>query len=396
MRKFALLVAGVALSVGTLAACIGPPPPTTDPHDVLVVGDSVSFSFGCVLGDPGELNGVQQSDCPPAPGATYTTRNDWVGACTITPGTLSLYNGGQAGAPNCDTVGAGSRGDTWQSDANHFVPKVVVINTAGWEIVDRWMNQVPAPDEQWGAAGCSPTNTPSPQCDAYSNAAVQYSSQLFDAINTFRNSPNHPTVLVSSVPYIAPTEPEPPFGAGEPDALACSWWEPFNTPSGPSSGPDCTGNATQGSGGSWRSPTGNTTYRSSKAKIDQFNQIVQLVKDNNFASDPGVKIFNFKSHFNAGPANTYTDYVCPPPHDTDTTAQWLVDVRPGSPTLGQMVWQCDDGSHIPTNYVNAILARAPDHGHLSPAGQTQILQPYIDKCVRAALGASGGDPAACN
>jgi hypothetical protein len=395
LRKFTLLAAGLLLAGGVLAACIGPPPPTTDPHDVLVVGDSVSFSFGCALGDPGELNGVPQSSCPPAPGATYTTRNDWVGACTITPGTLSLYNGGQAGAPNCDTVGAGSRGDTWQSDANHFVPKVVVINTAGWEIVDRWQNVVAQPDLEWGAPGCTPNNVP-PSCQMYQNAAVAYSSELFNAINTFRNSANHPTVIVTNAPYINPLEPEPPFGSGVPDSLACSWWEPFPNTAPNSAGPDCRGDATQGSGGQWRSPTGNTSYRSDMAKMDQLNQIVQLVKDNDFASDSGVKIFNFKSHFNAGPANTYTDYVCPPPHDTDTTAQNLPDVRPGSPTFGQMVWQCDDGSHIPTNYVNAILARAADHSHLSPAGIAQVLQPYIDKCVRAALGASGGDPAACN
>jgi hypothetical protein len=282
LRKFTLLAAGLLLAGGVLAACIGPPPPTTDPHDVLTVGDSVSFSFGCVLGDPGELGGVPQSSCP-QPDANndgipdYTTRNDWVGSCTIYPQTLSLYNGGSAPAPNCDTAAGGSRSDTWEDEANHFVPKVVVINTAGWEIVDRWLNLVSAPDEQWGAPTCSPTNTPSPQCDAYQQAAVQYSSKLFDAINTFRNSPNHPTVIVTNAPYINPLEPEPPFGSGVPDSLACSWWEPFPTPSGQSSGPDCTGNATQGSGGAWRSPTGNTSYRSSKAKMDQFNQIVQLV-----------------------------------------------------------------------------------------------------------------------
>jgi hypothetical protein len=386
LRKLALLVAGVALSVGTLTACFGPPPPTTDPHDVLVVGDSVSFSFGCVLGDPGELNGVPQSACPqpdtaPADGIPdYTTRNDWVGACTITPGTLSLYNGGQAGAPNCDTVGAGSRGDTWQSDADHFVPKVVVINTAGWEIVDRWLNFVAVPDEQWGATGCHPNNAPSPQCDAYSNAAVQYSSKLFDAINTFRNSPNHPTVIVTNTPYINPLEPEPPFGSGVPDGLACSWWEPFPNSAPASSGPDCTGDAGQGSGGTWRSPTGNTSYRSNRAKMDQLNEVVQFVKDNNFGSDAGVKIFNFKKHFN-GPDNTYHDYVCPPPNDNVVT--------PDPVTHNCIITNPSPG------IVPAVLARAPDHSHLSPAGQSEILQPYIDKCVRNALNLPGGDPAAC-
>ena len=84
MRKFVLLAAGVLLSVGTLAACIGgpPPPPPTDPHDVLTVGDSVSFSFGCALGDPGEIPGIPDGSCPSTP--DYSTHNDWVGACTMT------------------------------------------------------------------------------------------------------------------------------------------------------------------------------------------------------------------------------------------------------------------------------------------------------------------------
>jgi hypothetical protein len=391
LRKFALLVAGVALSIGTLAACIGPPPPTTDPHDVLTVGDSVSFSFGCVLGDPGELGGASQSDCPQSP--DYTTRNDWVGSCTIYPQTLSLYNGGSAPVPNCDTAAGGSRSDTWEDEANHFVPKVVVINTAGWEIVDRWLNFVTTPDEQWGAPTCSPTNTPSPQCDAYKNAAVQYSSQLFDAINTFRNSSNHPTVIVATAPYIAPPEPLPAFGQ-VPDDLACSWWEPFPSSPPTSSGPDCTGNATQGSGGQWRPQATGITYRSSKAKMDQFNEIIQLVKDNNFAGDPGVVVFNFKKHFN-GPDNTYHDYICPPPYDSTVLAQNVIDIRPNSPTFGQMAWQCNiDGNAL--DNLNAILARAPDKGHLSSAGNFQILKPYIDKCVRHYLGLSGGDQSACS
>ena len=397
MRKFILLAAGVLVSVGALSACVGgpPPPPPTDPHDVLVVGDSVGFSFGCVLGDPGEINGVPQGACPASP--AYSTRNDWTGACTIYTGTISLYNGGQAPAPSCNSVGSGSRGDTWQDEANFFVPKVVVINTAGWEITDRWLNFVAVPDEQWGAAGCTPTNTPSPQCDAYVNAAVQYSSKLFDTINMFRNSPNHPTVIVANAPYIAPSQPLPAFGEVA-DELACSWWEPFPNSAPVSSGPDCTGNATQGGGGQWRPQTAGITYRSSKAKLDQFNQIVQLVKTNNFAGDPNVKIFNFKKHFNAGPANTYTDWVCPPPQDSTVTAVSDLDWH----TTGNLLdtaFQCDNGQG-PNSAVNpwtyAINARAVDHGHLSPAGQQQILQPYIDKCVRDALGLTGGDPNACN
>ncbi|HYV59397.1 MAG TPA: hypothetical protein VFA62_04930 [Acidimicrobiia bacterium] len=389
MRKFLLLAAGVALTGGVLAACVGgpPPPPPTDPHDILVVGDSVGFSFGCALGDPGELNGVPQSSCPGPSSPGYTTRNDWTGACTMAPGTLSLYNGNQAAAPNCDTVAGGSRGETWQQDAFHYVPKVVIINTAGWEIQDRWENLVAAPDYQWGG----PTNG-----QEYQNAAAYYSNELNNAINMFRGSPNNPTVIVTNAPYISPPQPEPP-PQDVPAGVECSWWEPFPQVPQPSTGPDCTGNATAGSGGTWRSPTGNTTYRSSHDKLDQFNAIVNQVKSQYHGGDNKVVVFNFKSHFNAGPANTYTNYVCPPPHDTDTTAQNLPDLRPSSPTFGQMVWQCDDNHDgNPLNYVNAILARAADQGHLSSAGQDQILKPYIDKCVRNYLNLSGGDQTACN
>jgi hypothetical protein len=395
LRKFTLLVAGVALAAGALTACVGgpPPPPPTDPHDVLVVGDSVGFSFGCVLGDPGEVGGVPQSACPQSP--VYSTRNDWVGSCTVTPGTVSLYNGGQAPAPNCDTVAAGSRNQTWGEAANFFVPRVVVINTAGWEIVDRWLNFVTTPDAQWGAVGCSPTNTPSPQCDNYSRAAVQYSSKLFDAINTFRNSPNNPTVLVTNAPYTAPPQPLP-SPAEVPPGFECSWWEPY-PPSAPvSAGPDCTGNATAGSGGSWRPQAAGVTYRPSKTKMDQFNAIVDLVKNNYFAGDSKVQVFNFKKHFNHGPLNEYSDWVCPPPDDATVAAVDDLNWNTADPLDRAFVCDNHQGLNTAVNpWPLAINARAADNGHLSPAGQVQILKPYIDKCVLHHLGAAGGDPSAC-
>lgn len=384
MRKFVLLAAGVLLSVGTLAACIGgpPPPPPTDPHDVLTVGDSVSFSFGCALGDPGETPGIPDGSCPSTP--DYSTHNDWVGACTMTPGTLSLYNGGTAGAPNCNSVPAGSRNLTWADEANFFVPKVVVINTAGWEIQDRFLSFTQPPDGQYGVNN-----------EFFNNIAVQYTNQLFNAINAFRSSPRDPFVLVANAPYIDPPQPLPAPGS-VPAGVECSWWEP-NDPNPPvSQGPDCTGNSTQGSGGQWRSPTGNTTYRSSHAKLDQLNALIQQVVTNNFNNqgDQKVQVFNFRKHFN-GTNNDFNNWICPPPHDSDTTAVNQLDVRPGSPTFGQMVFLCDDGSHVPTNFVNAILARAPDQGHLSPAGTLQILKPYLDACVRSKLNLSGGVAASC-
>jgi hypothetical protein len=357
LRKFLLVVAVAALAGGTLTACIGgPAPEPTDPHDVLVVGDSVSFSLGCVLGDGG-------AGCDPRPG--YTTHNEFTGGCTISPGTLSLYNGGQAGAPNCGSE-PDAEGRTWANAADHYQPKVVVINTAGWEIVDRWLNFVAAPDAQWGDPGCTPQNVCS---GTYQNAAVNYSSQLFSVINDFRA--RGAQVLVAESPYIQPLQPEPPPGT-VPPGLECSWWEPY-----PSGQPNATGdpNNPLTCPGAWRSPSGNTTYRSSQTKIDQLNVIVDLVKNNNFGGDPGVKLFNFKKHFNApafpaGPPG-YSDYVCPPPNDST--------VAPNPITH-----QCAITN--PVSVVPAVLARAVDHSHLSSAGQFQILQPYLEGCVKTMLG----------
>jgi hypothetical protein len=393
LRKFSLLAAGVLLAAGTLTACLGgpPPPPPTDPHDVLVVGDSVSFAFGCVLGDT--LPGVSTNDwnCPARPG--YTTKNMAIGACTTWPGDVLLYNGGTAPAPNCDTVAAGPDNRTWEQAASYYVPKVVVIDTSGWEIVDRWVNgqNGQPPDAQWGAAGCTPQNVP-PSCAAYQNAAVQYSSALYNAINVFRGE--GAKVVVANSPYMHPDEPQPPISSS-PAGLGCSWWEPDQSSPPTSLGPDCTGNATAGSGGQWRSPSPGVTYRSSHVKVDQFNTIISFVKSQYFANDPNVLIFPFRDHFNLPNNGGYTDYVCPPPYDRTVAAQNTVDVRPGSPTLGQLVWQCNvDGN--PLDNVNAILARAPDRGHLSPAGAFNVLQPYIEKCVEALIPVSGGDPSACS
>ena len=381
MRKFLLLAVGVALAGGTLAACVGgpPPPPPTDPHDVLVVGDSVAFSFGCVLGDAVP---TQPFGCPPRDG--YTTKNDQSGACTITPGTLKLYNGGTAGAPNCDTA-AGDQGRTWNDASAFYVPKVVVINTAGWEVVDRWIEQLtPQPDAQWG--GSTAANTP------YERAAVYYSSRLFNAINMFRS--RGAKVLVSLSPYFDPPEPIPPPSQVGPD-FSCSWWEPYDAaaPSAPP-GSECPGQ--------WRSPpgSGGVSYRPSKTKADQFNAIITQVKNANFPGDD-VRLFRFDKHFNQpnGPGtadDTFTNRVCPPPYDSTITAELREDLRPPSPTFGQQVWQCNvQGDVDPTNDVNAILARAPDNGHLSIAGQFDILQPYLESCVQSMLNI-GGNAADCS
>jgi hypothetical protein len=379
LRKLLLLVAGVALMGGTLAACVGgpPPPPPTDPKDVLVVGDSVAFSFGCVLGDA--LPGVPAGGCPASP--DYSAKNLSVGACTIYGVTVSLYNGGSASAPNCDTVPAPPDNRTWVQAADHYVPKVVVINTGGWEIVDRWLSFTAVPDSQWGGSTSG---------QAYENAAVYYSSALYNAINEFRA--RGAQVLVANQPHLNPLQPVPPPNE-VPAGLECSWWEPYPNnpptaqPNGEPNGLTCPG--------AWRSPTGNTSYRPSKTKIDQLNTIINQVKTQWFGSDPNVRIFNFEKHFNQPGTDAYTSHICPPPYDSTVVAENRPDLRPGSPTFGQMVWQCDIQGDGALNDVNAILARAPDNGHLSVAGQEDILRPYLETCVRGLLGLANGNVNDC-
>jgi hypothetical protein len=359
LRKFILLVAGIVLSVATLSACTGgkPPPPPTDPRDVLVVGDSVSFAFGCVLGDNG---GAIGNDCPPPADGAFTARNEFSGACTITPGTLMLYNAQLVPAPSCDTNPTPQHGRTWEQAADHYTPKVVVIVTAGWEVVDRYVlgsGGGPVPELQWAGPGSTADN-----------AAAWYSNYLLNAINMFRS--RGAKVLVANAANFDPPAPLPDSGPS-----ACMWWEPFDDPAPTSAGPCNAGQA-------WRSPPGfNVGYRSSNTKIDQFNDVINIVKTNWFGGDSNVRIFNFKSHFN-GPADGYTDYVCPPPDDDDITPiPDITDGTPNCPTVAE-----------PTR--NAILARAPDKGHLSLGGN-DILDFYLEPCVRDMLGISGGDPAKC-
>jgi hypothetical protein len=330
----------------------------------------VSFSFGCVLGDA--IPGFDPAGCPARPG--YTTHNEATGGCTISPGTVLLYNEGQAPAPNCDTQ-PDAQGRTWAEAADHFTPKVVVINVAGFEIVDRWLNFVVTPDSQWGAAGCSPSNTPSPTCDAYVNAAASYSNELKNAIDTFRG--RGATVLVANAPYTDPPEPVPPPSVVSDPAFQCTWWEPNDATAPVSTGPDCDGNGNPGSGGSWRPPATGLTYRSSHTKFDQLNGITDLVKNRYFGTDNDVWIFNFRKHFNLAPnASQYTDYVCPPPNDSTE-----------APNLNTNPPSCAAGP--------AIFARDVDHSHLSPAGEFNILQPYLESCVKNLLGI-GGNVADCS
>jgi hypothetical protein len=78
----------------------------------------------------------------------------------------------------------------------------------------------------------------------------------------------------------------------------------------------------------------------------------------------------------------YTDYVCPPPNDET--------VAPDPVTHSCVI------TNPSPDVVPAILARAPDKGHLTPAGAFQVLQPYLEPCVKALIPVAGGNMSACS
>ena len=326
VKKTVSLIAVAALATLVLAACVGgpPPPPPTDPHDVLVVGDSISFSFACALGDD---NGSGQS-CP-APGG-ITTKSDVVGGCTISGGTILLYNGQTASTYGCDDWPT-----KWASDADMFTPKVVVIVTSGWEIMDRWSGGPSGvPDRQWGG------NDPSA-------ARSAYMANLSGAINLFRQ--RGAKVVVANSAYMNPPEPQFPSGtAGAPDFLINAWYEryPDDGNAGPTPPP-------------WEAPIAGMTYRPSKIKVDQFNNAITSVV-NSFGDPGNVLKFDFFKHFDPtiGGSPAYSDTICPPPND---------------------------GADPSTCPGTAIDARDDDGGHLSTPGGQGILNTYLQPCVQAVL-----------
>ena len=300
LSRTAAVACALAVVALVLAACAPtkpPPPPPTDPHDVLVVGDSIAFSFGCALGDDA---GSGQS-CP-APGG-LTTHSDIVGGCTISGGTILLYNGQTADSYGCDNWPT-----AWSELADRFTPKVVVIVTSGWEIMDRWSGSPSGlPDRQWGGG-------------SFSAAAGAYSSNLTSAINVFRARGSK--VVVANSAYMNPPQPEfPPGTPGAPDFLINAWYERYpvdNTTAPPAI---------------WQAPPGQPglTYRPSKAKVDQFNSTITNVVSS--FGDPGnVLKFNFFSHFD--PGNAYSDLICPPPNDS-VAPPVLVARRPSTRGAGR-------------------------------------------------------------
>lgn len=329
VKKALSLTAAGALALVVLTACVGgpPPPPPTDPHDVLVVGDSISFSFACGLGDD-----AGSGESCPGPGG-FTTASDIVGGCTISGGTILLYNSQTASSYGCDNWGS-----AWSADADKYTPKVVVIVTSGWEIMDRWSGDPNGlPDRQWGGNG-----------NELTAARQAYMNSLNLAINVFRQHGSK--VIVANSAYMNPPEPQfPPGTPGAPDFLINAWYERYPLTNN-TSPPDI-----------WQPPIAGLAYRPSKTKVEQFNNAITSVV-NSFQDPNNVLQFNFFKHFdpiiNGSPA--YSDNVCPPPNDT---------MDPST---------CSG---------SAILARDPDGGHVSTAGQS-ILNHYLQPCVEAVLAGS--------
>ena len=328
--KTASVAVVLALAALALTACVGPPPPPpTDPHDVLVVGDSISFSFACGLGDDA---GSGQS-CP-GPGG-FTTASDIVGGCTISGGTILLYNGQTAGSYGCDNWGS-----AWSADADKYTPKVVVIVTSGWEIMDRWSGDPNGlPDRQWGGSG-----------QEFQDAKNAYQANLNLAINVFRQHGSK--VIVANSAYMNPPEPQfPPGTPGAPDFLINAWYERYpvaNTAPPPV----------------WQAPPGQDglSYRPSKTKVEQFNSAITSVV-NSFGDPSNVLQFNMFKHFDPviSGSRAYSEFICPPPNDSADPAT------------------CS-GSQID--------ARDADGGHLSTPGGQSILNNYLQPCVEAVLAGS--------
>jgi hypothetical protein len=330
MRKFSLVVCGVVVAL-LAGACFGGPPPPPSPHrDVFVFGDSNAWGIGCSLGDQGDLTDNPPFPCTPQ---SFSVKNETAGACTIAGGTTLLYNRAAIN-PSCyDWASA------WPGVLDERTPSLVVLNTGGWEIVDRWINfpsgpgcstanafNCPAPDYQWGGAN-------------FTTAANRYTSQLVGAVNLFRS--RGAKVLVVNSPYYAPVEPQVP-------GIADVWYEAY-----PSVRPS-----------NWNPANANITYRSSKLKTEQFNATLETALAQNFGGNPDVKLFNLWEHVSPVDPTTmapaFNDLSCRPPNEK----KWPQTFCPG----------------------DAVQARSSfDHGHFDYDGYRFVIMPLLQPVIESML-----------
>lgn len=315
MRKLSLLVGALIVALSA-TACIGGPPPPPLPPNVVVFGDSNAWGIGCSLGDDGGLGTSPDFPCTPQGGVS--ARNATEGTCSITPNVALLYN--QFALPALCSDWASK----WPGILDETQPKVVILNTGGWEIVDRWTNfpagpncaqtqqplayNCPAPDLQWGDEV-----TPG----LLAKAEDAYKAQLNAAIDLFRSKGAR--VLVVNSPYYGPTEAQVP-------GLALVWYE-SNSLTQPAN---------------WTAPNVNVTYRSGHTKIDEFNATLKTVVDQRAAADPGnVKFFDLQSI--VSPDGDYTDTI------------------------------------------NGVTVREPDHVHFSHAAYQQFIMPNLLPVIQQML-----------
>jgi hypothetical protein len=328
VTRFFAFLAAVAVAALGLPALSAPTPAgaAPDTNKVLVVGDSVAFGVGCLLGDAGSTATVP-GECEPQPG--FTTKNKYNGACTISLGAVLGYDG------NLYPSGCKDWQTEWQAliDKPNKPYELVVLNTGGWEIVDRWTKNFPAgaprnwsppPNYQWG----DPNN--------FAKAANIYARKLRKAIQIL--SSRDAMVLVMNSPYVAPAAPEPvgvfyePYGPGQP--------------------------------GNWTAPSTGVTFRASESKIEQFDAMVKLVVREFPKSQ--ARSFDFLSPFSLpGGDGDGLEYA----------GQLSVSGGPTSPGHPCQFLEL----------LTCVAPRQPDGLHLSPAGHNQVLAPILLPKVRSIL-----------
>lgn len=330
MRKLSLPICGVVVAL-LAGACFGGPPPPPSPHrDVVVFGDSVAWGIGCSLGDSGVYGNDPPFPCTPQ---SFSAVNETSGACSIAGGQTLLYNRITTAAPCHDWA------SQWPGILDERSPRLVILSTGGWEIVDRWTAfpsgpgcstfnafGCPAPDYQWGGPN-------------FGAAKDRYVSQLVGAINLFKS--RGAKVLVVNSPYYAPIEPQVP-------GYADVWYEAY-----PSTQP-----------ANWSPANANITYRSSEMKTDQYNAALTEALDENFGGDPNVQLFDMWAHVSPLDPGTgdeeYNDFLCFPPNEK----QW-------------------PDQACPDNKVQARLLF--DHGHFEYDGYRFVIMPYLLPVIEGML-----------
>ncbi len=351
MRK-ALIGAAVIGLLG-LAACQPVKGPAPDPKDVLIVGDSVAGGLGCfVFGEQGQPGAP--IEVPPCTGQPdISAANGWLGACTISGGWLHMFNRTTLNTPNCHNYP-----EIWGELIARHNPKLVILWTSGFEIVNRWSSLppgcdpgnillCPAADRQWGNVLDS---------GALGNAQQAYRSNLHNAINVL--SSRGAKVLVLNSPYFSPLfpapfslffEPELLPGLPSPDAV---WYEPYLVPVDP------------------LPPNALTPFAPSKLKVENFNTTLDAIRVNDYGGGTGnVQFFDIWRILS--PKLTPVDA----PVLNSRQYSQIVCAHPNSE---QSILTC------PLSLVNARYGA--DGGHITPDGYNRIVEPYLMPKVRELLG----------